>query len=83
MIYKAQQDERSAWEQLKEGWYLGWHSKMQTFYTYDPANKQDTFGSRSLTKAEVRKLERQKKIVAVGTTGEHYKAVTIQKTRER
>lgn len=72
-IYKAHEDKRSAFQQIKDGWFLKYHPKTGEFYTYDPANEADTFGSRGLSKQKVRNMVKNKELQQVGVTGEVFK----------
>lgn len=72
-FYQAHKDPRSAEEQLREGWWLKYHPGMGRFYTYDPKNKNDTFGSRGLSKTQVRNLLKKGKIEQVGDLGEIFR----------
>lgn len=68
--YKAQNDRRSVWQQLEAGWQLKYHPKTQAFYSLDPKNPNDTFGSRSLSKQEVRNAVKKKILKQIDTIGE-------------
>ncbi len=66
-------DKRTGVEMLRDGWFLKYEPKMQTFYTYDPENERDTFGRRSFSKQQVRNMAKRGEIVEVGSTGEIYR----------
>lgn len=73
MVYYAHLDKRDAVAQLKDGWLIGYHAGMQRFYTYDPANRDETFGSRGLSKAQVRNLVKKGVLEQIGQLGEIFK----------
>lgn len=74
VIYKAHEDRRNWEQQLADGWWLKYHPLTQKFYTYDPKNEDDTFGSRgALTKANIRKLVKKGVIEPIGSLGEIFK----------
>lgn len=67
-------DKRTVEEQLRDGWFLKYHPKMRTFYTYHPENEAGTFGRRSLSRQQVRNLLKRGRLVEVGRTGEIFRA---------
>lgn len=64
--------------QLQDGWLLKYHPKMGSFYTYDPENQGDTFGSRGFTKQEVRNMVKKGVLEALGQTNEIFRLKVTQ-----
>jgi hypothetical protein len=67
-----------ALDRIAQGWHLGWHSRMGSFYTFDPAAKEDTFGRDSVSRAEVKKLLKDGVIEKADQLGLEYRPAVKQ-----
>tara|TARA_X000000950_G_C13893506_1_gene651828 strand:- start:1201 stop:1467 length:267 start_codon:yes stop_codon:yes gene_type:complete len=71
--YKATNDKRGVMQQLADGWLLSYHPKTGAFYTYDPNRKSETFGSRSMSKTEVRAKSKKGILAQIDAMGETFR----------